>query len=241
LAIEAFHRKEKKYVIGRTQYEWLLKHLPDYMRPDKYGTDGCYTVTNLYFDNTDFEIYKQTKNKEVWRRKLRLRVYDDVALHDTAFFELKLKHDKNTLKRRTMLTLADACHYLNHADENPLNRLQTSNTAVLQEIDTFRTQYNLHPKMIVSYRRHAFHGKADADLRITFDSDLRCRKEDLHLENGAYGENFIAQDSFIMEIKTNTVQYPYWLEQLLRKTRCEQKRLSKFCTSMELLHKNRLP
>lgn len=240
MAIEIFKRKEQKYLITRQQYEALVQQISPYMRPDKFGIDGRYSVTSLYFDSDDHQIYFETKNKLKYRQKLRLRVYNDTDIDGDAFFEVKQKHQKVVNKRRMLLPLKEAYKYLAYSDEIPLAEFQTSNTQVLREIHYFRTLYALKPEMIVSYDRHALHGVYDPDLRITFDSHLRCRNEDLHVESGAYGENFIDPNLIVLEVKVSD-SVPLWLVRILQDLNCEQKSASKFCTSMELLKQTELP
>src|SRR5699024_12866289 len=84
-----------------------------------------------------------------------------------------------------------------------LEDFETSNFQVLKEIDHYRRLFNLQPEMIVSYDRHAFHGIYDDELRVTCDLNLRCRNDDLALEHGAYGLNFIDTDLVVLEVKVN--------------------------------------
>lgn len=88
MAIESFTRREQKYVISSKQYNTLLSELTPYMRADKYGVNGNYTVTSLYFDNPSCKIYYETKNKLPFRQKLRLRVYNNADLNSKAFLKL---------------------------------------------------------------------------------------------------------------------------------------------------------
>ena len=193
MAIEIFKRKEQKYLITMEQYDALIEQIATFMRPDKFGIDGRYTVTSLYFESEDNKIYYETKNKLKYRQKLRLRVYNDADLNSTAFFEVKQKHKKVVNKRRMLLPLSEAYRYL-HSMEEDLDTFETSNHQVLREIDYFRKLYHLEPAMVVSYDRHALHSKTDSDLRITFDLNLRCRNGDLKLENGPYGNQFIDEN-----------------------------------------------
>src|SRR5699024_8412698 len=147
-----------------------------------YGIDGKYTVTSLYFDNADHLIYFETKNKLRFRQKLRLRIYDQTNLNDAAFFEVKQKHKKVVNKRRMILPLGEAYRYFTN-DIEPLESYKTSNTQVFREIDHFRHLYQLQPEMIISYDRHALHGIDNDELRVTFDLNLRCRNDDLFVEN----------------------------------------------------------
>lgn len=234
MAIEIFRRREQKYLITTQQYEALIEKLSPYMRPDKFGVDGKYTVASLYFESKDRKIYFETKNKLKYRQKLRLRVYDQANLESIAFFEVKQKHKNVVNKRRMLLPLHEAYRYIHSTDEN-LNNFETSNHQVLREIDYFRSLYNLEPEMIVSYDRHALHHKVDADLRMTFDFNLRCRNCDLKLENGSYGELFIDRNLVVLEVKVSD-SVPLWLARILQELNCEQRSASKFCTSMELLN-----
>lgn len=240
MAIEVFTRREQKYLISREQYEALIHQLTERMRPDRYGVNGCYTVTSLYFDNDDHQIYFETKNKLKFRQKLRLRVYDEADLNSLSFFEIKQKHKKVVNKRRMVLPLGEAYYYVNHATENALEDYETSNYQVFREIDYFLKLYHLHPEMIISYDRHALHGIDNPELRVTFDLNLRSRQDDLFVENGPYGEHFIDPNLVVLEVKVNH-SVPLWLTRILQDLGCEQRGASKFCTSLEQLKKNELP
>lgn len=234
MAIEIFCRKEQKYLISRQQYELLIEELSDYMHNDKNGDNGKYAVNSLYFENEEKQIYFETKNKLQYRQKLRLRVYGETDSSGMAFFEVKQKHNNVVNKRRLTLPLAEAYRYLEKGGEEGLDQFDVSNPQVLKEIDYFLNYYQLRPQMIVSYDRHALHGIDDADLRLTFDFNLRCRKEDLRLENGRYGEHFIDPNLVVLEVKVDH-SVPLWLVRILQKLDCEQRSASKFCTSAELL------
>ncbi|MUV37624.1 hypothetical protein JNUCC1_01430 [Lentibacillus sp. JNUCC-1] len=240
MAIEIFKRKEQKYLITREQYKALVKQIQPNMRPDKFGVDGRYTVSSLYFESRDYKIYFETKNKLRYRQKLRLRIYNDADLNSTAFFEVKQKHKKVVNKRRMLLPLSEAYRYLSAEQNDHLEEFETTNLQVLREIDYFRHLYELEPGMVVSYDRHALHGLYDENLRMTFDMNLRCRDEDLQLEHGPYGANFIDPNLIVLEVKVDD-SVPLWLVRILQALNCEQKSASKFCTSMELLKSDRLP
>lgn len=239
MAIEIFRRKEQKYLITLDQYTQLLEHIIPYMRSDKFGIDGKYTVSSLYFDSDDRKIYFETKNKLSFRQKLRLRTYGETDIDGTAFFEVKQKHKRVVNKRRMLLPLREAYVYLDSSSDKSLTDFHTSNPQVLREIDHFRTLYELRPEMVVSYDRHALHGIDDPALRITFDFNLRCRNDDLLLEHGSDGEYFIDRNLVVLEVKVND-SVPLWLTRILQTLQCEQRSASKYCTSMELLQKNQL-
>ncbi|MEN1968107.1 polyphosphate polymerase domain-containing protein [Lentibacillus sp. N15] len=242
MAIEIFTRKEQKYLITKEQYTLLMEQIMPWMRADKFGEDGRYTVTSLYFDSNDHTIYFETKNKLKFRQKLRLRVYNQTDLAGTSFFEVKQKHKKVVNKRRMLLPLLEAYRYLDDAGNDYINfaDYDASNQQVFREIDYFLTLYTLRPTMIVSYDRHALHGLYDPELRITCDLNLRCRDDDLSLEHGAFGEHFIDPNLVVLEVKVND-SVPLWLTRILQALDCQQRSASKYCTSMELLKGEELP
>ena len=61
---------------------------------------------------------------------------------------------------------------------------------------------DLHKVNIDHIKPLANKGKDDENLRITFDSNLRSREDDLRLELGDHGEKYFDEDMYIMEIKT---------------------------------------
>lgn len=239
MAIEIFSRREQKYLITTAQYETLQEKLLCQMRNDQNGDNGRYTVSSLYFDNAERDIYYETKNKLKYRQKLRLRVYDHTDPDGIAFFEVKQKHKNVVHKRRLTMPLCEAYRYLEADKCVALETYDTSNPQVLREIDYFRRFYRLEPAMVVAYDRHAMHGMDDSNLRITFDFNLRCRKEELRLEKGPYGEHFIDPDLVVMEVKVDH-SVPLWLVRILQSLDCEQRSASKFCTSTELLARGEL-
>jgi predicted DNA-binding WGR domain protein len=240
MVLEIFTRREQKYLITRAQYEMLVEQMSPYMRYDKFGNEGKYTVTSLYFENQQHAIYFETKNKLRFRQKLRLRIYDDTDINGLAFFEVKQKHKNVVNKRRTAIPLMDAYSYINKPSDDLERNYAASNYQILKEIHHFRKLYQLEPEMVVSYDRHAFHCITDPDLRVTFDLNLRCRNEDLNIEYGAYGDNFIDPNLVVLEVKV-TDSVPLWLVRILQDLECEQRSASKFCTSLELLKGNALP
>ena len=80
----------------------------------------------------------------------------------------------------------------------------------MKEIDYLFKYYDLKPNCFVGYDRISFVGKNDLGLRITVDSNLIGRTNDLKLESGSYGNKYFDEDIFIMEIKTLN-SMPLWL------------------------------
>lgn len=198
--------------------------------------DGMYSIVTLYFESPDYKIYYETVNRLKFRQKLRLRVYNDVTTEDQAFFEIKQKYKRVVNKRRTMIVLRDAYDFIDHykrSEEVDINSFQASNYQILKEIDSFQRHYDLTPKLVVSYERQAFQGLFDDDLRVTFDYNLRCRSDDLRIENGPHGQHFVDEDQVIMEVKMSQ-SVPLWLARLLSEYEVKKNSVSKYCNSTNL-------
>jgi hypothetical protein len=89
------------------------------------------------------------------------------------------------------------------------------NAQVLNEIDFIVQRYNdLQPSLFLSYDRIALFGIEDKDFRITFDTNIRCRRYDLGLDIGIYGDLLLRKGQWIMEAKMNNTA-PLWFAKLL--------------------------
>ncbi|MCK0470297.1 polyphosphate polymerase domain-containing protein [Halalkalibacter sp. APA_J-10(15)] len=234
MAGEIFSRYELKYLIPYSMYEEIAIKLTEYMNYDQYGDEqGRYTIISLYFDSRDKKIYYETRNKARFRQKLRLRIYNGASIDDQAYFEVKKKYKQRVNKRRTSIQLRSAYEYI--AGKANVDHIKgVSNQQIFREIDDFRQLYHLQPENIVSYDRQAFTGIKDKDLRVTFDYNLRCRNDDLHIEKGPHGHLFVDKDLVIMEVKVDH-SVPLWLSRLLSEFECPKKSVSKFCTSADIL------
>jgi hypothetical protein len=91
----------------------------------------------------------------------------------------------------------------------------------------------LEPKMAVGYRREAFFGSFEQDLRITFDRrlqyDARALDPGAPFETGKY---MLPPDLVVVEIKFNN-SVPLWLARLARRHGFELVRLSKYCRAVD--------
>lgn len=234
---EIFTRRELKYLIPFDHYRQIIPFMTPYVEEDPFaGESGSYQIVSLYFDSPEHKIYFDTRNRAPFRQKLRLRMYNHYSETDDAFFEIKQKYKNIVSKRRTVLKLSDAYRFIQQDTdaEIPDDAFGASNRQVLKEISSFRQMFSLSPNVIVSYERHAFQGKADTDLRITFDHHLTCRSDNLRLEPGMSGAYFVDPNFVIMEIKISD-SVPLWLARLLSDFRCPGGNVSKYCTSVDLV------
>lgn len=217
-----FKRVEKKYMLTREQYDYLVKAITPYMEPDHYGETE---IRNIYFDNDDNELIETSLLKPEYKEKLRLRSYGVPDENSTVFFEIKKKYRGIVYKRRISMKLKEATAYI---DGGKLPESIEGN--IPAEIDYMVRRYRLSPKAFISYRRTAWAGKDDPELRITFDRDITSRYGDTRLESTAEGTKLLDKDTFLMEIKIPGAM-PLWLAHVLSEGNIFPHSFSKFGTA----------
>ena len=76
MAIEVFSRYEKKYLLTEETYLWLLEHISENMKLDKFNQDGkLYNIANIYYDTENDALIRASIEKPIYKEKLRLRSY----------------------------------------------------------------------------------------------------------------------------------------------------------------------
>lgn len=187
-----FERTEKKYVITLSQQKALLNKIGGKLGTDKYSVS---TIRSLYFDTPDYRLVRNSIEKPVYKEKLRLRSYVQPNDESEVFLELKKKYKGIVYKRREKLKYSEALNYIQTG-------IKPKDTQIMREIDYVMHFYGeLKPRMFIAYDRLACFGLEDKKLRITFDTNLRCRDYDLDLAKGDYGYPIAEKEVCIMEIK----------------------------------------
>lgn len=217
-----FQRVEKKYMLTREQYEYLINAISPYMAPDQYGETE---IRNIYFDNADNELIETSLLKPTYKEKLRLRSYGVPKMDSTVFFEIKKKYRGIVYKRRISMKLKEAYAYI---DGGKLPESIEGN--IPTEIDYMMNRYSLTPKAFISYKRVAWTCESDPDLRITFDRDITSRYDDTRLESTADGHKILPKDTVLMEIKIPGAM-PLWLAHILSEKNIFPHSFSKFGTA----------
>jgi len=228
MAIEVFNRYEKKYMIDESTYKKMMKVLRNHMVADKYCVnDNFYSICNIYFDTDNDELIRTSIEKPIYKEKLRMRSYGVPKNDDEIFLEIKKKYNRVVNKRRTTLSLAQAKRFM---DTGYLPKEGDKiNSQVVKELNYFMKVYHPIPKVFLAYDRMALFGIDDKDLRITFDKNIRSRRERVDLTLGDDGEKLIPDGYYLMEIKVANA-FPLWLTHLLTKYKVENISFSKYGT-----------
>ncbi len=202
---DVFKRYEKKYMLSEDQYQALIQQLKSYMTKELHG---LHTIGNIYFDTASYELIRTSIEKPVYKEKIRLRSYGVPKPDDTVFLELKKKFKGIVYKRRVPLTLEKAQRYLLLGEQPAVS------SQILNEIDWVLKRYRPLPRVFIAYDRIALFGKEDANLRLTFDRDIRFRESYLDLSKGDWGNPILEPGKILMEIKIPGAM-PLWLSHIL--------------------------
>ncbi len=190
---DVFQRIEVKYLLDDMQYIELMKRLENMAAIDSYGKTS---ILNIYYDTPDYRLIERSLEKPVYKEKLRLRTYGTAKDDTNAFIEIKKKYKGVVYKRRITMGYLEAMDYLTKGARHP------KESQISKEIDYFLQYYKgLRPAMAISYDRIAMAGIYDPDLRITFDTNIRWRTEDLTLKKGNVGKDILLPGQHLMELK----------------------------------------
>ena len=228
MAIEVFNRFEHKYLLDKETYEKVIAVMDTHMEMDAHNKNYTpYTIANIYYDTEDDHLIRNSLSKPAYKEKLRLRSYGIPELSDWVFVEIKKKYNGIVNKRRTKLTLKDAMDFL--ASGTVPEYKPYMNGQVLKEISYFLKLYALEPKVYLAYDRIAYFEKNNPDLRISFDANIRARRYDLRPDLGDYGEPVLADELYLMEVKTALAK-PLWLTHMLSQLQIRRTSFSKYGT-----------
>ena len=230
--IRKFNRYELKYIVTHKEQLQIIKDLKGFLEQDKHaGTDGQYRIASLYYDSSDLSCYRSKIDGIKYRRKLRLRVYPDTDL-SLGFVEIKQRINRTVQKRRLCLPIEEA-RALCSGKNIGLERLDRMDRQTASEVIYLSKMLRMRPKCIISYHRRAFEGsRYDHGLRITFDTCLKYRINELDVIEMCKNRFFLPPNLVVMEIKANE-KVPIWLTSFLGAHQCNIKRVSKYCLGID--------
>lgn len=238
MAIEVFNRYENKFLINNAAFEQIQNELLNYMKPDDYSRrQDFYTISNIYFDTKDNTMIRKSMSGPKYKEKLRLRAYGVPELDSVVYFEIKKKVCGLVNKRRTGMKLHEAYELAASGRKPELQNYM--NRQVMDEIEYLLKIYDLEPKLYLAYDRKALFCREDRNLRITFDTNIRTRRDNLRLERGDYGEALLENGQLLMEVKTQR-SIPYWLSELLSRHGIYSRGFSKYGMEYKKLLRNNM-
>ncbi len=230
--IRRFNRYELKYILPYKQYQRVLQDFKGFLRPDKHaGAEGVYRISSLYYDSPDLSCYRNKIDGIKYRRKLRLRVYKDSDM-TVAFVEIKQRINRTVQKRRICLPMDVATALCAGRDIN-ITHLDQTDQETASEVLYLVKALSLRPQCIISYHRKAYEGsRYEHGLRVTFDTHLKYRLNNLDVTVPSKDRFFLPPDTVVMEVKANE-RVPVWLTSLFGLHQCNLQRVSKYCLGIE--------
>ena len=227
MAIKSFKRYEKKFLLTQQQYDVLISKLSDYMEPDQHCLDGKnYSIYNIYYDTVHSDVIRHSISKPYYKEKLRLRSYKvPKKPTDKVFLELKKKINGIVNKRRVVLTLQEAKDFVERGVRPESHDYMSEQ--VINEIAYYLSHEVVKPAVYIGYTRKAFFSKNDPEFRLTFDSKILTRRENLTLESGYYGEDILKENQYLMEVKILGA-IPVWFTQILSELEIYNTKFSKY-------------
>ena len=238
--VNIFSRHEIKYMITDEQRKEVLRGIRDRMIPDPHGLS---TICNVYYDTPNYRLIRRSLEKPEYKEKLRVRSYGTPNEDSIVFLELKKKCGGVVYKRRIELSESAAERYMRGelTSEDLLKEITgESDPQIVREIDYFKKYYeNLKPSVYLSYDRCAYFSKEDESLRITFDKNIRWRKENVRLTEEPGGEALLQSNCSLMEIKTASA-LPVWLAEVLSKAKIKPSSFSKYGRAYQSILKETL-
>jgi SPX domain protein involved in polyphosphate accumulation len=103
------------------------------------------------------------------------------------------------------------------------------NKQVMKEINYIMNMYNLKPRVFISYDRLAFFEKNNSDFRLTLDTNIQTRRDNLRLDYDIYGNQLLQPGQWIMEAKAFKA-FPLWFVHFLSERKIFQTSFSKYGT-----------
>lgn len=222
---KSFKRHEIKYLITINQYINLMNYLSDKVEKDVFYKS---TIYNVYYDTDNFELIRKSIERPIYKEKLRIRSYDKPTLDSSVYVELKKKYDHIVYKRREKIAYK---YILNNSF------LEGAETQIDKEIKYFNDFYGgLTPKMFLSYEREAYYFKTDKQIRITFDTNIKYRTENVNLLSSISDIKLLPNNFVLMELKV-PFSIPYNLAKYLSSEKIFKTPFSKYGTAYKQIHK----
>ena len=229
LAISTFKRYEKKYLVTKEKLDEILPQLLEHMELDPFCLNGNeYRIYSIYYDTVNHDIIRQNSSKPEYKEKMRLRsYYDKKDPEDKIFMEIKKKCSGQGNKRRIKLKIKEIEPFVN---EGIMPKTKDYLSAqVAKELKYFLEKNKVRPALYVQYDRLALFGKEDKNFRMTFDRNVRTRRNNFQFGESDEDELLLPGGEYIMEIKILGAM-PLWLTELLSKNGLFSHGFSKYGT-----------
>ncbi len=230
-------RREFKILLSAEDGAFFREFVAGIIPADRGAEDG-YPVLSEYYDTQNRHSYWQKIYGSKNRRRVRARVYGrpDALVPPAAFIEIKHKLNRDGVKRRAALPL-DSLRELS-SGQIPRALLEQdrskSDRQLVAELNDLIINGGARPVVQVRYDRMAYDSGPAGRIRITFDTELRCRFEMKPLipDDRDFPLPVVDREVSVVEVKTIGA-VPTWLREATAKFRLRAQSMSKYCLSLE--------
>jgi hypothetical protein len=214
-------------LITKDKLDKIMPTLLEYMELDPYCINGKeYRIYSIYYDTPNHDIIRHNSSGPVYKEKMRLRsYYDNKDPEDKIFMEIKKKSEGVGNKRRIKLKIKEIDPFVNDGILPQTDDYLS--TQVAKELAYFLKINKVAPALYVQYDRIALFGKEDSNFRMTFDKNVRTRRDNFVLGESDEDEFLLPDDVYIMEIKI-LGSMPLWLTKLLSENELYSRGFSKY-------------
>lgn len=216
-------RRELKYYINKSDYEYLKVTLDNLMTRDKYcvENDG-YFIRSLYFDDIHDGAVQEKLAGEENRAKYRLRIY--YLDQDWVKLERKRKYNDYVQKDTGILTIEQTKELI----DGNYKVLLEPNKPILNSIYYDFSKRYMKPVVIIDYIRDVYLMDFN-QIRVTFDKKIRRDEKNLDLFSTKLNTEPVQRDEVIvLEVKYNDF-LPPWFEDLIQPRGQVRSAISKYC------------
>tara|TARA_B100000035_G_scaffold177065_1_gene150968 strand:+ start:149 stop:751 length:603 start_codon:yes stop_codon:yes gene_type:complete len=197
------YRKEKKFKLTKSEINKVKKDL------NRLGMRKLYLnrkINSIYFDNKNFDIFKDSEEGVLPRKKIRVRWYDQKA----------------EFKKEIKISSSEGRFKIN----KKLNQIKSKEN--IENLLFFDQTYgSLNAKILISYVREYYKFK---NLRITFDENISYTNLN-DLSFNSYDENYC-----VMEIKSAFETSDDYIEKIFNYTNSRFSKYCNGINNLNLLH-----
>ncbi len=219
-------RHELKFIISEEEQAIVRRCLSKFAMPDAHARDGRYMIRSLYFDDWEESAYTEKDAGVSQRKKYRIRLYDcsDKVIH----LERKRKEEQYINKVSADLTRQEA----ERITRGDYSFLWERDERLCKDFYLEHLEKQMHPAVVVDYDREPY-VYPYGDVRITFDSHVRCG----FLEDGLFDPELPVKEvlepgQLILEVKF-TEFLPYVIRDALPLQDFQQVAASKYTMCMD--------
>lgn len=212
MSTELPERIESKYLIPMT-HSFVLNSIFQHFPQSQWKT---YSVHSLYYDTLDLMAYHQKKNGDSYRKKFRLRYYDNQ--NDSFFAEIKEKRGQVVLKTREKIKT------------NYNFNFSSTFIPLMEKISEDDIRSGYIPMLWTQYQRKALELHSNSYLRVTIDKNIGFQQFNNTTTKSSIGPVF--QDT-VVEVKHSPNLKNNWLGIISKYLRPYQSNFSKYEWALE--------